>query len=56
MADERGMRTGWVSQQDATRLIGRGIKATFAQEEGAFDRDGVEKGSDALTNVIMAKL
>jgi hypothetical protein len=38
VADERGMRTGWVSQQDATRLTGRGIKATFAQEEGAFDR------------------
>ena len=38
MADERDMRKGWVSQQDATRLIDRGIKATFAQEEGDSDR------------------
>ena len=38
MADERDMRKGWVSQQDATRLIDSGIKATFAQEEGDSDR------------------
>ncbi len=38
MADERDMRKGWVSQQDASRLIDRGIKATFAQEEADSDR------------------
>ncbi len=38
MADEQDMRQGWVSQQDATRLIDSGIKATFAQEEGDSDR------------------
>ena len=38
MADEWGMRTGWVSQQDAARVIDRRIKATFAREEGDADR------------------
>jgi hypothetical protein len=52
VADERDMRKGWVSRQDVTRLIDRGIKATFAQGEGVSDRrhQGRVKSTGSVTS------
>jgi hypothetical protein len=38
LADEMRMNKGWVSRQDASRLISGAIKATFSKDEAPSDR------------------
>ena len=38
LADETSMSKGWVSRQDASRLINAAIKATYSKDEKPSDR------------------
>ena len=53
MADERDMRKGWVSQQDAAWLVDRGLKAIFAQEG---DSDRRRRGRVKSTGSVTSNL
>jgi hypothetical protein len=38
LADEENMNKGWVSRQDASRLMNQAIKATYSKDEKPSDR------------------